>query len=269
MRVRIGIHSGEAAAAGERYVGFSVHRAARIGARRARRAGAALVVDARTGRGRPAAGRLPARSRLVSAEGRRPAGADLAGRRGRAAGRVPSAARRSRRSSRRPLRRRSLLAATLVGVIAAAVAIPVFALGGGSGETSLEGVGADSVGADRLRVRPGRRFDPRGGVAGRGRCGQGLGLGDERGRRLRLPHRPEDEHPLADDYRSAAAPARSRSAGASSGPSTAATGRSRRSTQARSAAAARQSTRFRSGTGPPVWRSGPVGSGWRTRPTGR
>ena len=32
VRVRIGIHTGEAAAAGERYVGFSVHRAARIGA---------------------------------------------------------------------------------------------------------------------------------------------------------------------------------------------------------------------------------------------
>jgi class 3 adenylate cyclase len=29
VRVRIGIHSGEASAAGERYAGFSVHRAAR------------------------------------------------------------------------------------------------------------------------------------------------------------------------------------------------------------------------------------------------
>jgi class 3 adenylate cyclase len=32
VRVRIGIHSGEASAAGERYVGFSAHRAARHGA---------------------------------------------------------------------------------------------------------------------------------------------------------------------------------------------------------------------------------------------
>jgi YVTN family beta-propeller protein len=32
VQVRIGIHSGEASAAGERYVGFSVHRAARVGA---------------------------------------------------------------------------------------------------------------------------------------------------------------------------------------------------------------------------------------------
>ena len=45
------------------------------------------------------------------------------------------------------MRRRSLLTAALAGVIAAAVAIPVFALGGGSCETSLAGVGPDSVGA--------------------------------------------------------------------------------------------------------------------------
>ena len=32
VRIRIGIHTGEAAAAGERYVGLSVHRAARVGA---------------------------------------------------------------------------------------------------------------------------------------------------------------------------------------------------------------------------------------------
>ena len=32
VRVRIGIHSGEASSAGQRYVGFSVHRAARVGA---------------------------------------------------------------------------------------------------------------------------------------------------------------------------------------------------------------------------------------------
>ena len=32
VRIRIGIHTGEAAAAGERYVGLSVHRAARLGA---------------------------------------------------------------------------------------------------------------------------------------------------------------------------------------------------------------------------------------------
>ena len=44
-------------------------------------------------------------------------------------------------------RRRSLLAAALIGVIAAAVAIPVFALGGGSGGSeALAGVGANAVG---------------------------------------------------------------------------------------------------------------------------
>src|SRR5207248_1549833 len=47
------------------------------------------------------------------------------------------------------LRRRSLWAATLAGVIAAAVAIPVFALGGGGSGNSeaLASVGADAVGA--------------------------------------------------------------------------------------------------------------------------
>ena len=43
-RVRIGIHTGEASAAGERYVGFSVHRAARIGA--AGHGGQVLLSDA-------------------------------------------------------------------------------------------------------------------------------------------------------------------------------------------------------------------------------
>jgi class 3 adenylate cyclase len=43
-RVRIGIHSGEASAAGERYVGFSVHRAARIGS--AGSGGQVLLSDA-------------------------------------------------------------------------------------------------------------------------------------------------------------------------------------------------------------------------------
>ena len=43
VRVRIGIHSGEASAAGEGYVGFSVHRAARIGA--AAHGGQVLISD--------------------------------------------------------------------------------------------------------------------------------------------------------------------------------------------------------------------------------
>ena len=44
VRVRIGIHSGEASASGERYVGFSVHRAARVGA--AGHGGQVLLSDA-------------------------------------------------------------------------------------------------------------------------------------------------------------------------------------------------------------------------------
>jgi class 3 adenylate cyclase len=44
VRVRVGIHSGEASATGERYVGFSVHRAARIGS--AGHGGQVLLSDA-------------------------------------------------------------------------------------------------------------------------------------------------------------------------------------------------------------------------------
>ena len=52
MRVRMGLHTGEPAVGDERYVGIGVHRAARIGAVGARRAGAAVQRDARAGRGR-------------------------------------------------------------------------------------------------------------------------------------------------------------------------------------------------------------------------
>src|SRR5262249_58141837 len=45
-----------------------------------------------------------------------------------------------------PLRRRAILLAALAGVIAAAVAIPIFALGQGAGEASLTAAAGDSVG---------------------------------------------------------------------------------------------------------------------------
>ena len=170
--MRIGIHTGEAAAAGERYVGFSVHRAARIGAIAPRRPGAALVAR----RGSWSRTTCPpgvflrdlGSYRLKDVD--RP-GADLAGRRRGAAGGVPAAPRRRARSSRRRLRRRSLLAAALVGVIAAAVAIPVFALGGGSGgSVALAGVDANSVGAiDASKSGRIVGLDPGRDVAGLGR----------------------------------------------------------------------------------------------------
>ena len=146
VRVRIGIHSGEASAAGERYVGFSVHRAARIGA--AGHGGQVLLSDATRvlveddlpagvylrdlGLWRLKDVDRPERVWQVAAEG---LPVDFAPLRG--ADRV---------KAQPVLRRRSVLAAALVGVIAAAVAIPVFALGGGSGPEALAGVQPDSVG---------------------------------------------------------------------------------------------------------------------------
>ncbi len=147
--VRIGIHSGEAAAAAERYVGISVHRAARIGAVAHGRQ--VLVSDStRTlvedelpeglflrdlGLWRLKDIDRPERIWQVAAEGLKTEFPPLRG-----AERVkPPAA-----------RRRSVLAAALVGVIAAAVAIPLFALGGGgggsSGSVSTVHVDANSVG---------------------------------------------------------------------------------------------------------------------------
>src|ERR1051326_2965167 len=45
-----------------------------------------------------------------------------------------------------PLYRRPLVVGTFAGVVAAAIAIPVFAFGGGSGGSSLAAIGANSIG---------------------------------------------------------------------------------------------------------------------------
>jgi peptide/nickel transport system substrate-binding protein len=145
--VRIGIHSGEAAAARERYVGFSVHRAARIG--NAAHGGQVLLSDATRvlveddlpegvflrdlGYWRLKDVDRPERVSQVAAEGFRTEFPPL---------------RSAERIAARPVtRRHTLLAAALIGAIAAAVAIPVFALGGSSsGTVALHRVEADSLG---------------------------------------------------------------------------------------------------------------------------
>ena len=126
VRVRIGVHSGEAAAAGARYVGFSVHRAARIGA--VAHGGQVLlsssarslveddlpdgVVLRDLGLYKLKDVDRPERISQVVAEGLQRSFPALRG-----ASRI-----------RAPLlRRRSVLAAALVGVVAAAVAVPLFA----------------------------------------------------------------------------------------------------------------------------------------------
>jgi YVTN family beta-propeller protein len=147
VRVRIGIHTGEAAAAGERYVGFSVHRAARIGD--AAHGGQVLLSSTTTdlaeddlpdgvflrdlGSWRLKDVDRPERISQVVAEGLQVDFPPLRG---------------AEPIKEKPvLRRRSVLAAALVGVVAAAVAIPVFALGGGSGGSeALANVEANAVG---------------------------------------------------------------------------------------------------------------------------
>jgi YVTN family beta-propeller protein len=148
VRVRCGIHSGEADAAGERYVGFSVHRAARIGA--VAHGGQVLISsstrelvedDLPTGVSLDDLGLFqlkdvdrPERISQVVAEGLRREFPPLRG---------------AERVQTPLLRRRSVLAAALVGVVAAAVAIPVFALssGGRGGSVSAAAPGASAVSA--------------------------------------------------------------------------------------------------------------------------
>jgi YVTN family beta-propeller protein len=147
VRVRMGLHSGEPLVGEDRYVGIGVNRAARVGA--AAHGGQVLVSDATRalveddlpegvflrdlGTYRLKDIDRPERVSQVVAEGLR---VDFPALRGAEPVKKP------------PLRRRSMLAAALVGVIAAAVAIPVFALGGGSGGSSASAaLESDSVGA--------------------------------------------------------------------------------------------------------------------------
>jgi len=156
VRVRVGVHTGDASAAGARYVGFSVHRAARIGAAAhgsqvlVSSSTRALVEDDLP----PGVGLLdlglyrlkdlerPERIAQVEAEGLRRQFPPLRG---------------AERVRGQPLlRRRSVLAAAMVGVVAAAVAVPVFALGerhpDGSHTARLAGnsIGAVDLSTGRL-----------------------------------------------------------------------------------------------------------------------
>src|SRR5207302_11356228 len=156
VRVRIGIHSGEASAAGGRYVGFSVHRAARIGA--AAHGGQVLLSETtRTlveddlppgvalrdlGFFRLKDIERPERITQLVIDG---LPADFP--------RVLSA----HPVKPPPHRRRSLLAGALTGVIAAAVAIPIVELGGGSGGTALAAIGPDAVAASPTQIAVGAK----------------------------------------------------------------------------------------------------------------
>jgi peptide/nickel transport system substrate-binding protein len=147
VRVRMGLHSGEPLVGEDRYVGIGVNRAARVGA--AAHGGQVLVSDATRalveddlpegvflrdlGTHRLKDIERPERISQVAAEGLKTEFSPL---------------RAVEVKSKPVLRRRSVLAAALVGVIAAAVAIPVFALGSGDsgGSTSVADVGANALG---------------------------------------------------------------------------------------------------------------------------
>jgi class 3 adenylate cyclase len=135
LKVRMGLHSGEPKASGERYVGIGVHRASRIGS--AAHGGQVLLSSATRelveddlpdgvflrdlGSYRLKDIDRPERISQVAAEGLQVEFPPLRGAEPVAVPAPPV------------LRRRSVLASALVGVVAAAVAIPVFAMGQGSG----------------------------------------------------------------------------------------------------------------------------------------
>ena len=159
LKVRMGLHSGEPKASGERYVGIGVHRAARVGS--AAHGGQVLLSETTRALveddlpGGVALRELgpyrlkdidrPERISQLTADGLPATFPPL----------------RAQPIRQRPLLRgRSALAAALVGVIAAAVAIPVFAL------SSSSGVARTSLAADALGT-----FDPRGRLVGQAAIG--------------------------------------------------------------------------------------------------
>jgi hypothetical protein len=152
--VRIGIHTGEASAAGERYIGFSVHRAARVGA--VAHGGQVLLSSSTrelVGNDLPTGIVLqdlglyllkdvdrPERIAQVVAEGLRSEFPPL---RGAALVRTPMLGSGRMLASRvggavagPGPRRRRMLASALVGLVAAAVAIPIFVLGSNGSHAS-------------------------------------------------------------------------------------------------------------------------------------
>ncbi|HZT93248.1 MAG TPA: adenylate/guanylate cyclase domain-containing protein [Gaiellaceae bacterium] len=173
--VRIGIHTAEADAAGDRYIGLSVHRATHVG--EVGHGGQVLVSSSTQelvaddlpagvvlrdlGLYRLKDVERPERIAQVMAEGLRSEFPPL---RGAAIVKQPR------------LRRRRMLASALVGVVAAAIAVPLFALGSNSPHTSqpspdvavscsntaaapkLDGARLDLTGVYRWPALPGFHF---------------------------------------------------------------------------------------------------------------
>jgi YVTN family beta-propeller protein len=129
VRVRMGLHSGEPAVGEDRYTGLGVHRAARVGA--AGHGGQILLSETTRSLVEddlPPGVRLRDLGRVKLKDIDRPERLSQLVVEG-----LPAAFPRPRSEGPPPFyRRRTLLAGALAGVIAAAVAIPLFALGYGS-----------------------------------------------------------------------------------------------------------------------------------------
>jgi YVTN family beta-propeller protein len=154
VRVRMGLHTGEPAVGQERYVGLGVHRAARIGA--VAHGGQVLLSSATRELVEDELGGVSVRElgayRLKDID--RPEQLSQLDIEGLQTQFPPLRA--ERLAEPHLLRRHSLLAAALVGVLAAAVGVPLFALSsGGSGNSPASaGPGANAVAAIDAAGRP-------------------------------------------------------------------------------------------------------------------
>jgi YVTN family beta-propeller protein len=144
VRVRMGLHTGEPAVAEERYLGMGVHRAARIGA--VAHGGQVLLSNATRELVEDEAGGVSVRElgsyRLKDID--RPERLFQADIEGFPISFPPLRAEKVAEPHR--ISRRTLLVGALAGVVAAAVAIPIFALGQGGSEATLEAAAGNSVG---------------------------------------------------------------------------------------------------------------------------
>ena len=145
VRVRMGLHTGEPVVEEEGYVGLGVHRAARIGA--VGHGGQVLLSSATRELVEDEVGGVSIRElgsyRLKDID--RPERLFQLEIDGLQTEFPPLKAEKVAKP--RPVRRRTVLAGALAGVIAAAVAIPIFAFGVGSGGSeALAGVDANAVG---------------------------------------------------------------------------------------------------------------------------
>jgi YVTN family beta-propeller protein len=144
LRVRMGLHTGEPAVGEERYVGLGVHRAARIGA--VANGGQVVLSGATRELVEDEVGGVSIRDlgsyRLKDID--RPERLYQLDIEGLQTDFPPLRAEKV--AEPRPLRRRAILLAALAGVIAAAVAIPIFALGQGRGGRAIDSAAGNSVG---------------------------------------------------------------------------------------------------------------------------